>query len=280
MTQILDRPQTEVDVRTATEVRPRPIELDRELRQLPPVGEPPGRFRWLGWLLGLAAVAAVAWLVIAEITAEDAPVASPATVVVDGITADPKARTPVVTPEMVNQSIRSGIPGDATLTQIVTFGHSPGRSLEDATVNPNIFWATPPTYATNMEEATVSPRIYEAEALRQLELRAEPGVYWRHGEVIDEMTYGVHPPIASPLTDTVTSVLDGAYWRYDLVLEERPMLPEGLDLTFGVWPAMYANPAAVAEPTLLDLGVPDWPPTTMAQVPTSVPNGGHMNIMI
>ena len=278
MTQVLDRPKTEVDVRTQTEVRPRPIELDREVRQLPPVGEPPGRFRWLGWLLGIAAVAAAAWFVIGEITADDTPVASPSYVVPDGgITADPKARTPVAMTESEIASIQTGIPGSATLTDVVTLGHTPAESLEDATVNPGIFWAVQPTYATNMEEATVNPSIYHTtrgwsldtydliSTYPQVTTSALPGVYWRHDAVIDEQTFGIVPPLASPVA-TPTVVLDGAFWRHDVVIDEQ---------TYGIWPQVAAAPRV----PVVDYGWADWPPYVPVQVEPTPSYGGHANIM-
>lgn len=284
MTHVLDRPTTEVDVRTQTEVRPKPFTLDREVQQLPPVTEPPGRFRWLGWLLGIAAVAAIVWLVVGEITADDSPVASPTYVVTEGaITSDPKVRTPVVTPEMANESIRTGIPGSATLTDVVTFSNTPAESLENATVNPMIFWAVPPTYATVMEEATVWPPIYEAAAIQPnvtvTPKSAYPGVYWRHDQVLEESSL-LTTVSATTATTATTSVLPGAYWRYDLVLEERPLFPAGLDLTFGMWPAMNAEPATLTQVSMADLGIPDWPPSTLVPVASAVVHGGHMNIML
>ena len=246
MTQVLDRP-TEAEVRTQTEVRPRPYKLDREFGQLPPVGEPPRRgLRWVGWLLGIAVLATFAWLVISEVTSEDAPVATQSIVVPDGaITADPKVRTPVVTSQMVNESIRTGVPGHATLTEVVTLGHGPAESLEDATVNPMIYWAVQPTYASMMEEATVSPIIYEAAARAPTPSigTALPGALWRHDVVLEERpllpvildsTFGMWPSLTTSVVATPTSVPAGAYWRYDVMLEERALLPEMLDLSFGV----------------------------------------------
>lgn len=162
VTQVLDRPTTDVDRRTSTDVLTRPTTVEREeIRQLPPAGRPPRMFRWLGWLLGLAAVAALSWFVIAEITGDDA-VSTPTYVVTEpgAIIADPKARTPVVTSEMIAEAVRTGQPGLVSLTEIVTRGSFARVNLEDATVNPMIYWAVPPSYATMMEEATVSPMIY------------------------------------------------------------------------------------------------------------------------
>lgn len=165
MTQTLDRPKTDVDRRMTTDVLPRPttVEVEREeIRQLPPAAKPPRIFRWLGWLLGLAIVAALSWFVFAEITSDDGAVSSPVYVVTEPgqIITDPKARIPVVTGEMVAEAVRTGQPGAVSLTEIVTLGSTATVSLEDATVNPMIYWAVPPTHATMMEEATVSPIIY------------------------------------------------------------------------------------------------------------------------
>lgn len=275
VTQVLDRPTTEADVRTQTEVRPRPIELDREIRQLPPAGEPPGRFRWLGWLFGIAIVAAIAWLVIAEITTDDTAVVSQTPVVAEGaITADPKARMPVVTPEMVNESIQSGVPGAASLTEVSTLGQTPAESLEDATVNPMIYWAVPPTHATMMEEATVSPGIYHAAAPT-----VPQGAYWRYDVVLPE--HSLLPEYTALPMDVGTDVLSGAYWRYDLVLPERPLFPAGLDLTFGIWPSMYAEPPVVDvfDYSWVTWGWADWPTYTPESVVAVGSHGGHLNIM-
>ena len=229
MTQVLDRPKTEVDVRTQTEVRPRPYTLDREVEQLPPVGEPPRRnLRWIGWLLGVAVLGLFTWLLISQTTAEDTTTATPTVVVPEGaITADPKVRTEVVTVELITEAARTGIPGTASLTEIVTLGQTPAESLEDTTVSPIIYWATPSTYATMMEEATVSPAIYHTPA-----------------------PFDIAEYLGIPNFYTVPSVADGAYWRHDVVIAERPILPTQLDLTFGIWPTMYAEPAVATSTAL------------------------------
>jgi len=129
MPKVIDRPTTDTQAPTISEIEFPPPE--------PRKSRSPQIFRWLGWLLLAGAIAAVGFFAI-EGNSDDVVETPTVAVNLDpgAITADPKPRTPL------------GETGTAA------------EVIEDATVNPGIYWSPRPVEQPDTqfpEESTVTP---------------------------------------------------------------------------------------------------------------------------
>ena len=128
MTSVVDRP--------TTDTRP-PARRDIEFPPERQEGRAPQIFRWLGWLLLVGAIAAVAFFVV-EATSDEVVETPTVAVNLDpgAITADPKPRTPVTGPVVVE---------DATVSPLVYSNMRPVQLPdtafpEESTVSPSVYW--------------------------------------------------------------------------------------------------------------------------------------------